>query len=375
VAGNIQTAISNYILHNTFKGCVDPTSPNFNKIANLDDGSCQAPLTNLSFGGVYQECKLNGQLPNNENPCQSIESKNSKTGDLTCPDNFEAQFLYKGQKEFIRYVHSCHHRLLIFGHVCHDIPVKATAVYTSYWCKATTGTEISQNSGFLFGGLYSNTISNFNTGSKLCPQHYTTVKVISDLRVCVSDDFELALPLSVPFGGFYSCQSSNPLATSTASCPKGYSNHLALMDDSCEIQFCIQKGQFSQIKLPKVQIPPFMEVPAESMNSTSQYLISEDSKTWTKLVDLSSEKLTPAQTKWTTMKSEPTQMKMLSKTFATNFQTMQSATVDDESEGLSKGAVAGVSVVATTVFCVCVGIFIAIWWSRKHRSNQHTRLQ
>ena len=36
------------------------------------------------------------------------------------------------------------------------------------------------------------------------------------MQVCVSDDYELGLPQSVPFGGFFSCNTGNPLAAKKA---------------------------------------------------------------------------------------------------------------------------------------------------------------
>ncbi|KAG7223401.1 hypothetical protein INR49_032228 [Caranx melampygus] len=56
VAVRVSQAIGRYYQVNTRPGCVDISSKNFNFQANVDDGSCEGPATNLSFGGVYQEC-------------------------------------------------------------------------------------------------------------------------------------------------------------------------------------------------------------------------------------------------------------------------------------------------------------------------------
>lgn len=81
VVQNVRNAISSYFKHNTYPGCTNPDAPNFTKISNLDDGSCHEPFTYLSFGGVYQECHVQGSLINNDNLCYSLATeKSSNTG-------------------------------------------------------------------------------------------------------------------------------------------------------------------------------------------------------------------------------------------------------------------------------------------------------
>lgn len=88
VVQSVRQAISSYFKHNTYPGCTNPDAPNFSKISKLDDGTCHAPLTNLSFGGVYQECLFKGKLVNNENLCDTLATKNPQTQDFSCPDRF-----------------------------------------------------------------------------------------------------------------------------------------------------------------------------------------------------------------------------------------------------------------------------------------------
>ena len=84
-----------------------------------------------------------------------------------------------------------------------------------------------------------------------------------DIRVCVSDDYERAYAKSVPFAGFQSCMSGNPLSavgTSATSatwpheCPIGYAQHLVSVVDGCEINYCVQLGSFA----PKTLLPPYL---------------------------------------------------------------------------------------------------------------------
>lgn len=120
---------------------------------------------------------------------------------------------------------------------------------------------VRENTGFLFGGLYSDRTDNFLTRSKSCPQYFNPLRIALNIRVCISDDFELGTKSSVPFGGFYSCQNGNPLVNGKfqKSCPKGFSNHLAFIGNDCEIQYCLRTaaGQPSDLKFQTVQLPPF----------------------------------------------------------------------------------------------------------------------
>uniref|UniRef100_A0A1I8HRE6 Macrophage-expressed gene 1 protein n=1 Tax=Macrostomum lignano TaxID=282301 RepID=A0A1I8HRE6_9PLAT len=52
----IEDAVMRYYKANTVKGCMDPNSQNFDPIANVG-GQCEAPASNFSFAGVYQQCR------------------------------------------------------------------------------------------------------------------------------------------------------------------------------------------------------------------------------------------------------------------------------------------------------------------------------
>ncbi|KAK7933641.1 hypothetical protein WMY93_004537 [Mugilogobius chulae] len=65
VSESLKKAIQRYYEVNTRPGCVDVSSQNFNFQANVDDASCEGPATNLSFGGVFQQCT---QLSSNAEP-------------------------------------------------------------------------------------------------------------------------------------------------------------------------------------------------------------------------------------------------------------------------------------------------------------------
>ncbi|XP_048740334.2 macrophage-expressed gene 1 protein-like [Ostrea edulis] len=363
IVQNVRNAITSYFLHNTYPGCTDPDSPNFSKISNLDDGTCRAPLTNLSFGGVFQECNFQGGLINNENLCDKLATKNPQTQSFTCPAGFEKVLLYEGTAHKAQHQHQCH-KCWVFFKCCHDKSYYGSAEYTSYWCRANPNSPVQENSGYLFGGLYSDRTSNFVTQSKSCPQYFDPMIIASNVRICISDDYELGAKSAVPFGGFYSCQQGNPLVSGkyTKSCPKGFSNHLATIDHNCEIQYCIRTGQLSELKFPTVQLPPFIEIPAESLEEPANYIISHDSESWLQLIDPKMKGETPDESSWTTLNSAPREMAALMSKFTNNHVVVASS-----DSGMSKGAIAGLSVGLTTAVCLIIGIIVAVRRNRKQQ--------
>lgn len=363
VVQSVRQAISSYYKHNTYPGCTNPEAPNFSKISNIDDGSCHEPFTNLSFGGVYQECHFQGSLIDNENLCDKLAIKNPQTQAFACPEGFQKVPLYNETTDKAQTLHQCD-KCWLFFHCCHDSPLHASATYKSYWCRAKPNSVVRENSGFLFGGLYSDRTDNFVTQTKSCPRYFNPMLIASNVRVCISDDYELGAKFAVPFGGFYSCQNGNPLANrnSNKTCPNGFSNHLATIDKDCEIQYCVRTGQISELKFPTVQIPPFFEVPAESINESFNYIISHNSESWIQLVNLKIKGQSPDESTWTTLDSAPKEMKTLLKKFTQNHYVQES---DDL--GMSLGPIAGLSVGLTTAVCIIIGLVIAILRFKKQK--------
>ncbi|CAC5404633.1 unnamed protein product [Mytilus coruscus] len=72
---SIGTVIMTYYKHNTYPGCTNIDAPNFSYIANVEDRTCHALLTNLSFGGLFQTCEFEGQLINNEDLCTKLRKQ------------------------------------------------------------------------------------------------------------------------------------------------------------------------------------------------------------------------------------------------------------------------------------------------------------
>ncbi|WAR06747.1 MPEG1-like protein [Mya arenaria] len=260
----VRDAVLSYYEHNVVRGCTHPDSPNFNYVANYDDGSCNPPLETYYLGGVYQTCTM--YIPGGctgTNLCLATGVNNPLTGLQSCPDGYEPIPLNRGQKTgscSYRTSHSCG---FLWLSTCYNYYTKATtANYQAYWCAPINSTDSSRTrNGVLFGGIYTTNYANPVTQSTSCPPHFYAIKVLNDLSICVSTNTELGSYHAVNFGGFHSCRNSNPFHTDNAYCPIGYSQHLAVIDEECQIDVCIEMGALKLGALPKIQLPPFMPKP------------------------------------------------------------------------------------------------------------------
>lgn len=160
----------------------------------------------------------------------------------------------------------------------------------AYWCAAVQ--KVDQNSGMLFGGVYTSTEPDPVTGAQSYPHRFYAMPFGSLSQVWVSDDYELGYQFALPFTGFFSCSSGNPLAvphkrtqekggktaprvspvellldgdgvgTSNGpqNCPRGYSQHLMAVDNECEINYCVKAK--SSAKLPNTAVKDPLTMPA-----------------------------------------------------------------------------------------------------------------
>ncbi len=287
VARTVSQAIERYYEINTRPGCVDVNSQNFNFQANVDDGSCDGPATNLSFGGVYQACV---QLSPDAGPiCDALAQRNPDTGDFSCRSPYVPTLLRSEVRQQGYNTYDCYNQVYRCGflhlrhcnrQVCANNYHVRSARINTYWCSVNG--KAPSNSGYLFGGIYSPSLLNPLTNAKSCPPFFIPLKFLSDGQViCVSNDYETATRYSVPFGGLFSCQSSNPLAASQRHCPPKFSQHLATVSDGCEILYCVQSGLFTGGQLLPIHLPPFHNPPLISMQSTNTVLVmTEGEKSW-----------------------------------------------------------------------------------------------
>ncbi|KAJ8381014.1 hypothetical protein SKAU_G00017920 [Synaphobranchus kaupii] len=285
LALTVRQAVERYYDINTHPGCVKPDSQNFNFQANVDDNSCEGPATNLSFGGVYQECTM---LTSNAGPiCQALAEKNPETGANSCRSPYTPTLLRSEVTEEDYSQYECHrqcHRCWIFAkcckQVCGDSYYVRRARIDTYWCSTTS--EVNEFSGYLFGGLYGPSLQNPLTKSHSCPPSFFPLKFLSDgMRICLSNDYEAATRFSVPFGGLFSCKAGNPLARDQPRCPPQFSQHMAAISDGCQVLYCVQSGLFTGGQLLPVHLPPFTRPPLIGMIATNTVAVmSEGERAW-----------------------------------------------------------------------------------------------
>ena len=279
----VYAGIEMYYSVNTHLGCTDPSSPNFDYEANLDDNSCSSPNSNYSFGGVFQTCEtVKGQ--NSEDLCEKqYATKNPLTGNFSCPEGYTELKLHSGTGTHVKKEKQCdnvchHSGFLGLGRTCKCltawVSVLSSAKYNTYWCVAVK--KAPEGSGALFGGLYTSKTMNPITNSKTCPFHFYPLSIGKDLKVCISTQLENAYKYSVPFGGFLSCKIGNPLASESSSrylkqCPRTYKKFLATVDEGCELNYCAQMQTDTAIRPPR--LPPFHDKPGLKMNLSQSMVI------------------------------------------------------------------------------------------------------
>ena len=290
----VRSAIARYYYVNTYKGCLDPSSPNFDYTANLGmPEACMPPETNTTFGGVYQTCYSHGK----EDLCSEIQQLNPLTGILSCPTGYQSIKIAGGDVRSSKVERQCQDICTKKGALwwkkkvcrpsCQNVEVATTARFNSYWCAAIG--KVPYNTGYLFGGLFTSRKVNPVTRDYSCPEHYIRLRLGTDITVCVTNDYELGGASSLPFAGFHSCLTGNPLAaerngTSPKRCPCGYSQHFADMIGNCQVNYCVRNGRLKIKQLPEAILPPFKRKPVENQWSTDTKSVQTvDGELWVRL--------------------------------------------------------------------------------------------
>ena len=374
LANFVFQAVSRYYKVNTRHGCTDVNSENFNFQANVNDHSCQSSGTNFTFGGIYQVCKHES---GDQDLCTSgphpIEQVNPLTGTMGCHSPYKPVHLHSGEyrhtihkpecrKECVFSIFDCHQN-------CYNRPQVSVVSYETYWCAAPELTK--QNSGYLFGGYYTSTIANPFLGAKSCPMYFIPLRLGEDITICVSDDYELGYRYSVPFAGFESCRTGNPLAAKNHSwankaswphaCPLGYSQHLVAVDGDCEINVCIKSGAFSKKETIPPRLPPFRKQKQMNPNATDTLaVIGIYGEIWYK----------NKNGEWVRDRDHDSED---GKVFLTNrFEALdpaEPAEVSSSSSGssFSNGAVVGISVSSTLCLCTVIAVVVFAGYSIKRK--------
>ena len=301
----IKAAVKQYYQQNTYPGCTDKDSPNFSFMANQDDGSCQMLSNNFTFGGVYQTCS--GSVFADYFWCKDMRQINPLTGTYSCPEEYEAILLHTASTDDARANPAVCYKLLGYN-VCRRAKMSFSGTYSAYWCAAKG--SVDHNQGFLFGGLYTPTTVNPVTQARSCPSRFYPLHLFGGLVICASDEYERGLKYSLPFAGFFSCISGNPFSLERPfsekssekkhsmmaymvnqgshswprKCPDGFSEHLAIVDNTCHVYYCIKTDALSHLGLPKIKLPPFMELPQDFYNvQEADYVFSDDGTVWMSL--------------------------------------------------------------------------------------------
>lgn len=382
----VYAGVHRYYSINTHYGCTDPSSPNFQYVANINDGSCEEPLTNFTFGGVYQTCQVEPGLDYQDLCAKGGAQKNPLTGDFSCPTGYTAIELHEGtitgvsKKSVCNNV--CHHcGLFGWGRCCQcmeaTVNVMSAANYQAYWCVAEG--EVTSNHGYMFGGIYTSKSINPISKSMSCPNHFYAVHIGENMEVCVSSEYELAAAYAVPFGGFVSCQAGNPLAVSlqmrksgnlTAAnspkrCPKLYKKVIATVDEQCEISYCAKiKSEFS-INHPV--LPPYRSKSILKKNLTQslviqgaygEFWIKQESGNWVKDTSQSV--------------SGKELLQQLQSTGGSAGSSDGGSDADDS--GKSAAVSAGISATVTVIVCTLVAAAIfgayGLWKKRKQKRGR-----
>ena len=240
-----------------------------------------------------------------------------------------------------------------------------------------------------------------------CPPYFIPLKVGNYLSVCVSTEFELGFRYSVPFGGFETCHSGNPLSKDTFSedssswpheCPHGYTRYFGGVEHGCDINICVKKGtlaleSYGLLQPPK--LPPFhVHHPHELNDTESLAFIGSDGNVWTRnwLGEWSNIKPHASQcfADTTTTQQEIHTTPTGTSVFTTQDQTTTSsqATEKQTTTGASNNEplkASGPSTVAVTVptvlialLLVCVTVVAAVLLARrayKHRYSGYNNIR
>lgn len=281
----VQSVATRYYDFNTHLGCTDVSAPNFDYQANAPfPGACNASAPSHTMGGVFQNCNY---IQHQNGMCKDLMHKNPLTGGYSCPDGFDSILLLEGQASRPKTLESCKSvkkcTFFVFNcrrnKKCTYSQATERVRYMTFWCAPSTKKK-RPTKGYLFGGIYSKDLNNPITRAKSCPTHYISMKFGSHAQICLSEDYELGQQFSLPFGGFFSCKAGNKLAAENATdflnnprdwpmrCPGGFTQHLALTDQNCRVNFCVKAGTLSRAYDLDIVLPPFDSRPALKENST-----------------------------------------------------------------------------------------------------------
>lgn len=134
---------------------------------------------------------------------------------------------------------------MVFWLKCYEEMVYGLVIFIFYLCVVKG--QFVVLIGFLFGGIFLDIIFNLVIQQKNCLLYFYLIKIVKDLSVCVINDFENGEKYFMFFVGFYSCQNGNLVINGLDMifniikfCFFGYSQYLVIMENECDLMYCIR---------------------------------------------------------------------------------------------------------------------------------------
>lgn len=292
VEQGIKNAFNSYYKHNTYRGCMDPRDKSYNRKANVDDDSFCGEINNTSvyFGGVYQTCIMTETKAGDICRDKGYVQKNPLTSEFSCPKGYKGIELLSNTISNSKVNSHCkgrkHNKCKYWTTVSHGS-------YKAFWCAPDF--SVVQDQKYFFGGVYSNFKANSLTGGLSCKVSFIPLRIGDDIYVCVSSNEN---EHGVKFGGFYSCQTGNPLAHSLninktdaaqvmkenptswpKRCPPGYSQQTFSIASNCELEYCSDEVSMKgPQKLPVLKRPPYIHRPTAPPENYTDMVLLVDGK-------------------------------------------------------------------------------------------------
>lgn len=210
-------ATKKHIDDNTQLGCMDPESSNFSPIANVHDITACNFKGTFNFGGVYQTSTDNKDIV-----------KNVITQKTSCPSGYTSypiSSIYDWDDNHEQCFQKCKSPNDMLKRVCIELcKVQEPERYQLQAFQCITLTNTGTTNGVFFGGIYSNKVPNYITGSIGCPSGYTNQVLYHNVHICLAPYDSGKIYKGVSYGGIFSSSSINPY-TDKFVCPSNYERH------------------------------------------------------------------------------------------------------------------------------------------------------
>jgi hypothetical protein len=231
----IDSRILVHIENNQHRGCMDPTSSNYDYKANIHNQEACRYNRKFAFGGVYQHAT-----------CDKFSKKNDLTQGFTCPPGFQDYPIFQNytiNHDWTSKEKDCH-SCWVVGTCCHSTTDNhhESCIVSPHICIALLTNESAH--GASFGGMYTNNHVNDVTKNNGCPHGFESQKLSfswdesSYLTVCYSPFDTPQSDGGVGFGGAFSSSMVNP-ESKHYYCPLGFERHALILPGGKSVYYCI----------------------------------------------------------------------------------------------------------------------------------------